>query len=469
MRSGPLLTPLHAASVSLGAVILGYALQIRNGFYDPVALAGALLAAVCVVAGAARLRSPRGSEPMVAGVLVAGLLANGLALTSAPIAMYLTEPDPAGHPVFLAGVGAAVALGILIAADPRRARRFWFPALLAAYALLGIWLIEASPRPRIDVLTVFRHALAALARLDSPYSITFPNIYPDESLYGAGLVVDGQVQFGFPYPPLSLLMALPADILRLDVRYAQLGSLLAAAAWMGACAPGRVPRLAAAALLFTPRTFFVLEQGWTESMVLCWGALTIYAARRSGGHPAFAARWRGLPALALGLFVAAKQHLVVALLLTGWLSRSPGAWRRLLAGSVATAAAVTTPFLLWDPDGFWRSVVVLQLREPFRLDSLSVLSWAARAGWTLPSALLLAAPLAAGAAGLTLSWRRLPRTPAGFALGLGTAFFLLFLFSKKAFCNYYFLVIGLLLCGVAAASGDFRSDDVDGSAPAALH
>ena len=53
-----------------------------------------------------------------------------------------------------------------------------------------------------------RHALAALARLDSPYSITFPNIYPDESLYGAGLVVDGQVQFGFPYPPLSLLMAL---------------------------------------------------------------------------------------------------------------------------------------------------------------------------------------------------------------------------------------------------------------------
>ena len=44
------------------------------------------------------------------------------------------------------------------------------------------------------------------------------------------------------------------------------------------------------------------------------------------------------------------------------------------------------------------------------------------------------------------------RRPAGFAIGLGTTFLLLFLVSKKAFCNYYFLVIALLMAGVAAGS-----------------
>ncbi len=125
----------------------------------------------------------------------------------------------------------------------------------------------------------------------------------------------------------------------------------------------------------------------------------------------------------------------------------------------ATAAAVTLPFAFWDPGGVWRSVVILQLREPFRADSLSVLSYYASHGWQPTQGILLAAPLCALAAGLGLSWWRLPRTPAGFAIGLGTTFLLLFLVSKKAFCNYYFLVIALLMAGVAAASADLTETD----------
>ncbi len=455
--------------MAFGALLLGHALQIRDGFYDPVALGWTILAAVFVVAGTARAgRGRRGSEEMVAGVLVAGLLSSLLALATMPIGMYLARPEPSAHPDFLAGLAAAAVFSLLVAFDRSRARRAWFPALLVTYAVLGAWLIDASPRPRIDVMTVFREAFAALGRLESPYSITFPNIYDNEALYGAGLVVNGRVQFGFPYPPLSLLMAAPAYVLGSDVRYAELAALLAGAAAIGYCTPGRIAPLAATALLFTPRTFFVLEQAWTESLVICWVGLTVFAA----SHPAPSARAAAvLPRIrtvALGLLLAVKQHLVVAVLLTPWLRRAeerggPRAGLSLLAGACSVAAVVTVPFFLWDPAGMWRSVVTLQLREPFRVDSLSVLSHLALQGWQPAPAALLWAPVAALTAGLLLAWWRQPRTPAGFATGLGTAFLLLFLFSKKAFCNYYFLVIALLMAGVAAASNEFQTDKPNGS------
>lgn len=458
MKSPPALTPLHVACIAFGAVLLGHALQIRDGFYDPVALRWTLLAAAFVLAGAGRSAGPRGSEPVVAGVLVAGLLSNLLALATMPIGMYLVRPDPSRHPDFLAGLAVVTVCTLLIAFDSARARRAWFPGLLLTYGALGVWLIHASPRPHIDVMTVFREALAALGRLHSPYSITFPNIYDTEALYGAGLVVDGRVQFGFPYPPLSLLMAVPAHALGGDVRYAELAALLAGAASIGYCARGRIAPLAAAGVLFTPRTFFVLEQAWTESLVIGWAGLTVLAATRASTLRSAAARVPDLSSIALGLLVAVKQHLVIALVLTRWLRRregSEGATRSMLLVACAVAAVITMPFFLWDPAGMWRSVVILQLREPFRSDSLSVLSYFVRHGWPPTPAALLAAPLAALAGGLGLTWWRLPRTPAGFALGLGTTFLLLFLFSKKAFCNYYFLVIALLMAGVASASAHF--------------
>jgi hypothetical protein len=448
MTSRAPLTPLHLAAIAFGAIVLGHALEMRDGFYDPVALRWALLAAVCVLAGSARVGVGRwrGSESMLAGVLVAGLASGLLALATQPVGMYLVHPEPARHPWFLAGLAGATLWIILIASDPARARSTWFPALLVTYGALGIWLIRASPRPHIDVITVFREALNAVGELKSPYSITFPNIYDNTALYGEGLVVNGRVHG--------------------DVRYAELAALLAGAAFIGSSARGRVAPLAAAGLLFTPRTFFVLEQAWTESLVICWAGLTVWAAAR-GRAPERrpASRGAAMRGVALGLLVAVKQHLAIALLLAGWLRRSDESDRttwRLLIIAAAVAVGVTLPFVIWDPGGVWRSVVILQVREPFRADSLSVLSYFASNGWQPTPRVLLAAPLGALAAGLALGWWRLPRTAAGFAVGLGASFLLLFLFSKKAFCNYYFLVIALLMAGVAAGSGELSSEDTEG-------
>jgi hypothetical protein len=255
-------------------------------------------------------------------------------------------------------------------------------------------------------------------------------------------------------------MAVPAHAVGADVRYAELAALLIGAAAVGYAVRGRIAPLAAAALLFTPRTLFVLEQAWTESLAICWVGLTVFAAMRPSPPRGGLERGPATTAVALGLLVAVKQHLVIALCLTRWLrpdSGIPRTTRSMLLVACATAAVVTVPFFIWDPGGMWLSVVLLQLREPFRADSLSVLSYFARQGWQPSPSALMAAPLGALAAGLGLTWWRLPRTPAGFALGLGTTFLLLFLFSKKAFCNYYFLVSALLMAGVACASAQFPS------------
>ena len=69
-----------------------------------------------------------------------------------------------------------------------------------------------------------RSSIAALQRGANPYELTFPNIYDNASFYGPGLSVDGQLQFGFPYLPLSLLLAVPGQVLTGDHRYSQLAT-----------------------------------------------------------------------------------------------------------------------------------------------------------------------------------------------------------------------------------------------------
>jgi hypothetical protein len=441
------LAPTDCALVALGAVLLGFTLQISDGFYRPFAYPSFCLAIACAAGGLVRAGSSligRGPAWTTAAALGAGLTGNFIMLATARPAYYLAERWPSQHPWYLAGITTAATLTVAIAFDERRRRRLWIPALLAVYACLGVWLIRASPNPYIDVMTVQRAAIDAVAHGTSPYSITFRNIYGGEVFYGANIVKDSLVQFGLPYPPLSLLMAMPGQMLLGDLRYSELVALIVGCAAIGYAAPGRVAPLAAALVLFTPRTFFILEQGWTESFAVCWLGMTVAAAAaRSSGR-----------SLMLGLLCAVKQHMIVALAFAPWLTDRPGdaSQRNALAlRAIGLAAAITVPFWIWDPSGFWRSVVWLQFLEPMRADSLSMLSLLVHAGWTVPRAVQTLAPLAALALGLALSFRCAPRSPAGFALAIGVSFFLMFAFSKKAFCNYYFFVLAALAAGVAVA------------------
>jgi hypothetical protein len=444
-RAASDLAPGDVSLVAVGALLLGAALQVSSGFYDSSALVIAITAAVCCIAAVLRLSqryAPRlGDERILVFVLLAGVLGSLATLAISQPAFYIRDAFWPPSPVYYAALGIAACVAVLIVVDPTRAMRVWFPLALGAASILGVWLIRASPHPRIDVLTVYSAALYALREGSSPYSISFTNIYGNSSFYPPGFSSGSEVQFGFPYPPLALLMALPGKAIG-DIRYAELAALLVGAALIARSGRGRRARLAAMMLLFTPRSLFVLEQGWSEPFAVCWlGVLMFVAARRLAV---------GVP---LGLLIGVKQHLLLALLFSPSLHRgtSPGTRWRTIGSALAVVGAITLPFVFWDPSGFWKSVAALQFNERLRLDSLSVVAALGQRGWTPSGIVLVAVPAVALAIGLALSWRFAPGTPSGFALSLGLSLLLLFLFSKKAFCNYYYLVIAALAASVAAS------------------
>jgi hypothetical protein len=436
----------------MAAVGLGRAIQINYGFYDSVALAW--LTAALLLTLAALVPGRDRSTWAVSPVLPVALLAAGLAwqywmLLTAQPAMYIRFRRPVEAPTFFGMLIAAAVLSVGVVIGSRRSRRTAFVLVLALHFALGTWILRASPNPRIDVVTVHREALLALQQGRSPYSITFENIYGRKHNYAPDLTDGSRVLFGLPYPPLSVLMAAPGQWLAGDYRFATIVALTAAGALIALCgwrrgASGIAERqasLAALMLLFTPRIFFQIEQGWTEPFSVLLLAATVATAHMRASH------------VLSGLLLAVKQYLVVCLPLMFLLwPRTSG---RRIPQAVAIAAAVTLPFLVWDPHGFLTSVVFLQFAEPFRTDSLSYLAWLARSGLGQPGAWVT---LLAAAVSTALALWKLPRTAAGFSAGVAFVLLASFAFGKKAFCNYYFFVIAALTTAVAAAAAPEHED-----------
>jgi hypothetical protein len=451
------------APMIIAATSLGFAIQLHDGEFSPDATGQAAIAlltlslvacAVSVIGPALRRVELRRFEHFVLPLFKMALFLQFLTLFIAWPGRDVIDTIKMSRLPFWAGL--MIASGLLIF-GPHNGLRSWFPLLLAVFAALGIWTVHYSPQPAIDVWMFQQNAAAELLHGHNPYAMTFPDIYHStllghQQVYGTGLVVEDRLQFGFPYPPVSLLLATVGYLAVGDHRYAQVAALVLAGLFMGYSGRGRIAMPGAALFLFMPRVFFVLGRGWTEPFVVMLLAATIFCACR---------RSRWLP-VALGLFLATKQYLIFAVPLTYFLLPSsedaPGgirwrAWFDLLWKTILTAAIVTLPFVLWDPHAFWKSTMSVQELAPFRWDALSYLVWYGFRGHlvTQPSTALIWSTLAALVT-LALSLWRSPRTPAGFAASLSLLSIAFFAFNKQAFCNYYFFVIGAMCCAIAASS-----------------
>jgi hypothetical protein len=433
--------PLTAPLLTIAAITLGYTLQLSDGHFVPDALAWLAVAlAACVAAVVApALRAGRRQEWVLLALLGAGLAFQFFQLLQKPPGKYLVAAWPGDYRPFFLGLAVAAGLVGVGLWGVGSLRRAWFPLLLTAHFLLGVWVIGMSPQPRIDVFIFQQGGSAALLRGQNPYGLTFPDIYGNSAYYGTGLVEGDRLDFGFPYPPLSLFLALPGYLLGGDFRYAQLLALTIAGALLAAARPGRAGALAAALLLFSPRTFFVLEQGWTEPFLVLLLAATVYCA----------CRWpRALP-VALGLLLAVKQTMIFVPFLVPLLAGGAASWRdwwQLLRRAALVALVISVPLALWNLRDFIVSVVTLQLYQPMRPDALSYAAWLEWLGKPPPSWLAFVAIIPAVALAL---WRG-ARTPAGFAAGVALVYGAFFAVNKQAFCNYYFFVLGALCCAVAA-------------------
>jgi hypothetical protein len=449
-------------TLAFAAVCLGQALQVNFGQYHPIAMRWLTLALVATVAATAL---PNFGRLVIAGwrpdqlVLAIGLSVQ-FAMLWASLPAATLKPETADELApFKAGIALAAAL-VAVGVSQTRIAKVAVPLMLLAHLLLGAWIISATPAPAVDVYTFQRDAADALLRGENPYAITFPDIYGSAlPVYGDGVSQHGRLNFGYPYLPLSLFLTIPGHALADDFRFTHLaaltlaGALIAYARPVGNGIPSARAVAAAAVLLFTPRGFFVVEAGWIEPVVILTLAAVVFCACRQGRA------WGIGLAVSLGLLMASKQYLVLAmpLLLLLPAGRFEMSRRMIAVIAIVVAAAVTLPLALWDMHAFLRSAVLLQFHQPFRTDALSYLvSFTGPGGSTLPVGIAFAC---AAVAGLLALWR-CPRTASGLAIGVALVFFAFFATNKQAFCNYYAFVLAGLCCGLAALPGNSVSPTV---------
>ncbi|WP_428938867.1 hypothetical protein [Fontivita pretiosa] len=474
---------LRATLLILVVGLLGRAIQISNGVLFPeraTTPAWWLAAAFGVMLIAAFVPIPRTCTANVAdnvftasaALVVLGSCAQ--LLEDAP-GVFLRIEEAGDYTPYLMGCAVLAMLSGVALAGEGWLRHAALLFMLIAFVLLGVWVIRNSPSPRIDVYVFQHHSAAALSRGQNPYTITFPDIYArNPEFYGPGLAAGGVVHFGYPYPPLPLLMVMPAHSMFADVRYAHLAAIALAAALIacgaGGTSPGgaciarprmfrSAPFVGACLLLTMPRSFFIIEQSWIEPLT----ALLLTATVISW------VRWPAIMPFVLGLLLASKQYVPAAAALA-WLlvpgshdsrrraamawpmqhlalpGRGTSLWSDLLLFGIVllkatiAAAVVTLPLALRDLDAFASSVLSLQVRQPYRPDSLSFLAWYGRGAginWVGPGWI----GFVAMAVSVGLSLWRCPRTPAGFACAFAVCYFTFFAFGKQAFANYYYLVI----------------------------
>jgi hypothetical protein len=372
--------------------------------------------------------------------LVGLLLFVGLVLSATVLTRHIAD---LGSPLWFAGVSAYTFLGLIGAF--RLIRRL--PDLnlalllfLAAHAVMTVVFLRATPAD-IDVQVFLHDGAGALLHGRNPYSMTFPNIYPEplaHQFYSSGVVVDGRVIYGFPYLPLSALTAIPGYLLG-DVRYSQLIAMLVTAVVLRRLASDRVGHAAALLGVAAPVAIPVLTGAWTEPTLVALLACLVLALER---------RRHAFVAVLLGLFLVSKQYVVAAMpviwLIRNWLTR-----RMILIG-LGVACTLTLPFFLVNPGAFWRAIVEFQLIQPFRADSLSLLVSSVNTfGWPPPWTYGIL-PLAGGGLTAVALALRAPRTPPAFAASFGLTLLVTILLSKQAFMNYYFLVSGALLISAVA-------------------
>jgi hypothetical protein len=297
--------------------------------------------------------------------------------------------------------------------------------LLLVHCSLALLLNRSVPGDTIDTFTFQRDACKTLLQGTDPFGGTQANIHDPlhtALFYGPGTVINGRVQVGFQYPPLTLLWALPGYLLG-DVRYSYVFAIIISALFSFAICPSLRGLWIVSVLLFSPLTFLVENRCWTEPLVLMTLSATVFAAMKK--------RW-WLP-IALGLFLATKQYNVLALPLIGFLI-CPFRWKaywKLTGWSLAVCTATVMPFAIWNIRGLWHDLVLFHLAQPFRHDGLSFavpIPWMTKIGPVLVLAFI--------------AWviRTGKHTAAVFAASYGVALLLFFSTSQQGMTNYYFLV-----------------------------
>jgi len=219
----------------VAALLLGIALYISGGFYNTRALQLVTLTYVLCVLGVI-LRKVHLADGL-GRRLTAFVLAAGLAYQ-----LYRLFLDAVSwRPVVLILLVVTVLLSIKSETiELPWVRLVLLMALLVPHFMIGLSAIRQLVNPNFDVYWCHMQSLDALLKGINPHTLTLAYRPGDEVNYPASYVFGGRVHIGFPYPPLSLFLALPGYLLGGDYRYSSLAATTLSGYFIASARPSRI-------------------------------------------------------------------------------------------------------------------------------------------------------------------------------------------------------------------------------------
>ena len=354
--------------------------------------------------------------------------------------------------LFLVLLGLAIATRVLIVfSSPRPIIDVHVSQTIGAKGLLLQCAPESRRETMLDRLAAQPAEKWTLQRSRNVYAMQFPSPYFDERRQGPRLDRDGNPRESawfdhYGYPPLTIYANALSYFLFREVRalwivcdvFAALCIYLLARRLRPGPENRRHGELATLCFLFMPRSLFVLEQSWTEPLlVAAMGALALALAYGRGAV--------GVGAL-LGLWLSAKQYAVVAAVS---LLRYLGATRRMLIcilAAGATGLLILLPMALWDFGAMWHDVFGFFLGSAPRPDALSIVGMLTR--WKVDVPWWVVTPLWLGAVVFFTCAMR--RGLSGWLFSAAGTWLVFFALGKQAFMNYFYVILFALLLAAAA-------------------
>tara|TARA_R110002072_G_scaffold1989_2_gene16384 strand:+ start:98785 stop:100065 length:1281 start_codon:yes stop_codon:yes gene_type:complete len=303
------------------------------------------------------------------------------------------------------------------------------------FFLMQLTTLFTSPSPVTDVFSVAQDGADFLLKGINPYTQDYRDVFNGRYGYVAGYV----------YWPGILLSLSPFRWLFGDVRYFYIFSnLFTIFLLLKLSHQLNLPKKFARSLTLIwtvfPVTFFVLEQTWTESLIIFQISLLIYSLVNK--RLFFAA-------LSLGYICATKQYnCFLALLVLSYIYKTYELkdFLKFTLVSFLTTLIFFMPFLIWDYQGFIKTTFLDILKYEPRGDSLSWYSWAYHYyNIKLPSLITLIAYFIPTFYGIYRVIKSKTHYLRELSFSLIFSYSFVFLLGKQAFCNYYYLLAFLTL------------------------
>jgi len=409
-------TPAWPTVLTLAAwTLIGLGISAHDGEWSPWGLAALVLAFAMLLAVAASARTVWVPNRQMLSVPVAVCLVAAVAHPAYRL-MHVRGAGIVAVDVLAAGT-VAVALATLLLRS--QSRGWWLGA--AAAAATGIVTIVVVPNPHIDVWYLLQQSSDGLRRGQDMYRQHWQHSHGLQAIY--------------PYLPWTTVLLAPFRWLASDVRAGLLLATLVTSWQVRRLAPA-APAALALLLVVHPHWVFLIDQSWTEPLVLVLLTASLLAISR--GRP-------GLAVIALAGALACKQHVALLLpLFAVW----PSFGLRRAVQSAGLAFVAVMPWLVWSPHQFWHDAVKANLDLGVIPRALCIPSLLLRHNIEVGFWFTL---LVLGAA-YAVVLLRVQRSTSGLALGSALVLLALDLANKQSFFNHYTLPLGLLVVALAAAS-----------------